>query len=453
MQGSNSISAIARSPLLWGVAVTVAFFVVVHSGMLASLPGGEEFEKSVIRYTAGHPIEYVEVGIFFVGMAALAMHWLNVSAQRKLLDHAVFQTAKETGEPDGRADAGKSDADPRALLARLDSRSAAARSSYLDKRLRGALEHVQQQGHADGLDEQLKYLADVDASRQQAGYAFVRIIIWAIPIMGFLGTVVGITEAIANLSVTDLLASMPEVTSGLGVAFDTTALALVLSTILMFTQYFVEKSEGELLDGVEHKVQQELSGRFAPSAGTKDPTIAAVKRMCEAVLEAVNLSVRQQVELWQGTVDAAHERWSEMTSSAREELETALAGALGQSLTAYARQVASVTESLAAEGRRGQLEYSEALSSATSAIASQQQELSRQGDLLLKIVDSTGQVTRLEEALHRNLSALSGTHNFEATVESLAAAIHLLTARFGQLQGSSQPGSVRGEPRQLGQAA
>ncbi|MEI2659369.1 MAG: MotA/TolQ/ExbB proton channel family protein [Bifidobacterium adolescentis] len=51
----------------------------------------------------------------------------------------------------------------------------------------------------------------------------IRTITWAVPILGFLGTVIGITMAIANITPDQLESSLGEVTAGLAVAFDTTA--------------------------------------------------------------------------------------------------------------------------------------------------------------------------------------------------------------------------------------
>ncbi len=62
----------------------------------------------------------------------------------------------------------------------------------------------------------------------------------------------------------------------------------------------------------------------------------------------------------------------------------------------------------------------------------QQQELTRQGELLLQVVGATDQVARLEHELNRNLAALASTGHFEETVVSLSAAIGLLSARLGQ---------------------
>ena len=57
----------------------------------------------------------------------------------------------------------------------------------------------------------------------------------------------------------------------------------------------------------------------------------------------------------------------------------------------------------------------------------------KQGEVLLKVVEATDQVARLEETLNRNLHSLAGAKNFEETVVSLAAAIQLLSSRVGHL--------------------
>ncbi len=58
------------------------------------------------------------------------------------------------------------------------------------------LQHVRRHGSAETLDDELKYLSDIDAGRLHTGYGLFRVIVWAIPILGFLGTVIGITMAL-----------------------------------------------------------------------------------------------------------------------------------------------------------------------------------------------------------------------------------------------------------------
>ena len=50
---------------------------------------------------------------------------------------------------------------------------------------------------------------------------------------------------------------------------------------------------------------------------------------------------------------------------------------------------------------------------AAEAIGRQQAELAKQAEILLKVVEASGQVTRLEDALNRNLASL-GRAEFRA---------------------------------------
>src|SRR4030095_12522173 len=122
-----------------------------------------------------------------------------------------------------------------------------AGETYIVRGWRGALEFVRRKNSADALDAHLRHLEEVESVRVNAAYSMVRIIIWAIPILGLLGTVIGITIAVANLNPETLEESMTKVTHGLGVAFDHTATALSLTMLLMFAKSGVERLEDALL--------------------------------------------------------------------------------------------------------------------------------------------------------------------------------------------------------------
>ncbi len=101
-------------------------------------------------------------------------------------------------------------------------------------------------------------------------YAHIRVLLWAIPIMGFIGTVMGLGGAVSGFS--DFLSGAAElsaikdaignVTVGLGVAFDTTLLALVLSVMLMFPLTFAQRMEGLFFVEMENYLQDSLLSRF-----------------------------------------------------------------------------------------------------------------------------------------------------------------------------------------------
>jgi hypothetical protein len=51
--------------------------------------------------------------------------------------------------------------------------------------------------------------------------------------------------------------------------------------------------------------------------------------------------------------------------------------------------------------------------------------------MMARVVEATGEVRKLESSLNSNLQSLAGSKNFEDTVMSLSAAIHLLNTRLG----------------------
>lgn len=89
----------------------------------------------------------------------------------------------------------------------------------------------------------------------KGSFSLPRFMVWAIPILGFIGTVWGISNGIAHFSnamtdtnsVTDVSSmlkdNLPLVTNSLATAFDTTLLALLLSIPLMMFMLTLEKDE------------------------------------------------------------------------------------------------------------------------------------------------------------------------------------------------------------------
>ena len=80
-------------------------------------------------------------------------------------------------------------------------------------------------------------------------YSVIRYVIWAIPTLGFIGTVVGISLALAYAGAVDVQdpSLLAELTQRLAVAFNTTLLALVMSAVLVLLQHIVQaREEGAL---------------------------------------------------------------------------------------------------------------------------------------------------------------------------------------------------------------
>lgn len=120
----------------------------------------------------------------------------------------------------------------------------------------------------------------------KGSFSLSRFMVWAIPIMGFIGTVWGISNGISHFSdamtttnsVTDVSAmlkeSLPLVTSSLATAFDTTLLALLLSIPLMMLMLSLEKSEEAYLIDLDekwfHNIKPLLQGNISESSITNN---------------------------------------------------------------------------------------------------------------------------------------------------------------------------------------
>ncbi|HET6883189.1 MAG TPA: MotA/TolQ/ExbB proton channel family protein, partial [Pirellulales bacterium] len=376
MTKANRISMLVmRSSLLWGTLATVLFFAPIQTGHWR--------DPFVLRYFAGHWVEYLETAMFFVGLAGLILKALDVGRQSTALNQPLLPAREREAQ---------SPVDAQRLLEHLSRLPGAQQDDYLPRRLREALQSVLFAGTADKLGDELKYLSESDGVRSHGSYGQLRIIIWAIPILGFLGTVIGITMAIANLNPQSLEDSLPEVTGGLGVAFDTTALALGLSMVLMFMQYFVDRIEGRLLSAVDARAADELAGRFEQLGAGDDPQLGAMRRLTETMLKATDKLVQRQAELWQQSIDAAGTRWSEMANSAQRHLESSLSGALAQAMTIHAEKLAASAEATAEQNRRNWSRMQQTLADTTEATKAQQAELARQAEILLRVVEATGNI-------------------------------------------------------------
>ena len=406
MSNLNSLSAaLLRSPLLWGGAIAFAFFALIHGGVIT--------DANVIRYLAGHWVEYAEVTLFCIGLAALAIHGANIVGQMRRVGTSLLGPVPAGGE------------DPAAavdLVAALP-----ADEAHLPRRLREALDLVARTGSADGLEDHLKYLSDIDAARASQGYGLVRFIVWAIPILGFLGTVIGITVAIACLSPTQL-ENISGVVAGLGTAFDTTATALGLSMVLMFLQFVVDRYEQLLLGRVDEAAWTALAGRFQ-SVGEGESTALAVARLGDVMAEGAGRLIESQEEAWRALERTASQGIQQLVVQGGEAFSRTLATTLDRSLATWAASLASANDQAAAQREDRWTTAAESLATAIHGLERHQGVLGRQAELLAGVVEATRDIATLERTLESNLSLLSATGRFEETLTTLAAAVHLLSAR------------------------
>ncbi len=101
--------------------------------------------------------------------------------------------------------------------------------------------------------------SELAAEEMESDLSLVRYIAWAIPSVGFIGTVRGIGDALAQADKA-IEGDIAGVTSALGLAFNSTLIALLLSIVLMFMLHLVQsRQEGFILD-VDTYCREKLVG-------------------------------------------------------------------------------------------------------------------------------------------------------------------------------------------------
>lgn len=90
---------------------------------------------------------------------------------------------------------------------------------------------------------------EMKSSMLDIRYSMIRYIVWLIPTLGFIGTVVGIALSLNFAGSTDPGAPtfLKDLTQKLGVAFYTTLVALLMSGILVFIMHIVQSKEEEII--------------------------------------------------------------------------------------------------------------------------------------------------------------------------------------------------------------
>jgi hypothetical protein len=395
-------------------SATLAAFLLglpLAAGVLGGVLFGLPRDSVALRYVS-HPVEWVEVTLFCCAVGAL-LSKLGQHFGERLANRHEFLPPWQ-GSPVAAAEAA-------GLLGQLRRLPRRVLRSRMGQRFLAVLDFVKQRRSAAELDDQLRALSDADALALDASYGLTRFITWAIPILGFLGTVVGITKAIAGVTPEVLEHDLSRVTDGLAEAFDTTAMALGLTMLTMLGTFLIERLEQGNLEEVDRRVEQELGHRFerpaTAAAGTAEPAAA--------LAQAAQTLVQRQAEVWAKSLAEVDKRAAQAWLGQQEKLSAGLEQALARSLENHAQRLAQL-ESKTVEQGAALFEQIRLLAEAVGRLADGVQGQAR---TLAQLQQGEKQLTQLQMMLQQNLATLAGAGSFEKAVHSLTAAVHLLTAR------------------------
>jgi len=130
------------------------------------------------------------------------------------------------------------------------------RHFVLFNRIQIALSNLRNLGRVGDVEDILRAQGGHDESSMETSYSVINSFVWAIPVLGFIGTVLGLSQAISQFGgvlqgageMDAIKSSLQGVTAGLATAFETTLEALVAALLIQLWLAFLKKSEEEFLD-------------------------------------------------------------------------------------------------------------------------------------------------------------------------------------------------------------
>ena len=144
------------------------------------------------------------------------------------------------------------------------------RETMLVNRVIRGIEHFRVRKSAAETVTMMESQSGIDVANVNSSYAIIKVFIWAMPILGFIGTVMGVSTAVSGLSATlenasdvsAVTSSMKSVFGGLGTAFDTTLLALIMSMLVKIPTSALQRNEGSLVTLIDEYCNENLLRRL-----------------------------------------------------------------------------------------------------------------------------------------------------------------------------------------------
>ena len=154
--------------------------------------------------------------------------------------------------------------DTKNILNSIDALPQEIRSAPLVQTIASSLRRYMITGSVQNASESISPALEAMAVKNEAELAVIKYIVWAIPSIGFLGTVRGIGMAMSQAQ-NAVAGDIGPMTESLGTAFNSTFVALLSSVVIMLLLSFLQKTQDEQLVKVQEYCEKYLIERISIS--------------------------------------------------------------------------------------------------------------------------------------------------------------------------------------------
>jgi biopolymer transport protein ExbB/TolQ len=151
--------------------------------------------------------------------------------------------------------------DAREYLRTFEQLPPREQGSVLPRVLAAALKRFGATGNVQDASQMVHNTCESEHNRLDAELSMLRFSVWVAPALGFIGTVRGIGLALQGAELA-VRGETTAVTNGLGIAFNSTLVALILSIVLMYVLHEIQLTQERLVLDTENYAEQELVSRL-----------------------------------------------------------------------------------------------------------------------------------------------------------------------------------------------
>jgi len=421
-----------------GIAATIIFYLILwpFAGPPSSrtylgrlFMGGESASMAT-----GLWVPYVEVFLFFWAVGMLIAKLFKIRRQQRAMLFDVLPS--DIGETISVRNIDK-------FLAYIGELPKNAVGSFLVTRCVRGLEHFRVRKSAADTATMLASQSDLDAGSVDSSYTMFHVFIWAIPILGFLGTVIGVSSAVGGFTDTlsnssdmeALKSGLKNITGGLGTSFDTTLVALAMAMILTFPVSALQKLEGDVIGEVDEYTNEYLLRRLEDGRGGPDQQSSVSRIDMQEVVNTALKAHRAELDGWttqlkslgKTVADDLFESWKKI-----DETQTERIAKTEDSLGRFMGQLDGMGEKLASKVEEG---WSKASDSLYEKNASHAQQLS---EMIASTRDEIASMATAAEDARGRAAELMGeaasnvqeyTHSLQQSLSGLAETLERLNGQ------------------------
>jgi hypothetical protein len=351
------------------------------------------------------PIQFIEAYLFFWSVAILILKWLHLKRQKDVMLLDVLPT--EISEEITVKSLDK-------FVANIQSLPGSSSQSFLINRVLRGIEHFRVRKSAAETVTMMESQSALDANNVAGSFTIIKVFIWSLPILGFIGTVLGLSIAVSSLAaslasasdVSAMKGAMNAVFSGLATAFDTTLLALVLSMILKIPTSALQKGEEDLISSVDEYCNENFLRRLNDDGGASEPGMAGNAAMFREAVEAAMGTHHAELEKWLNRLDSVGGKLTNQLAEGLEKTAVRLQKQQQQQAAVLQQQQAEQQQQFQQQLRE-MAQTAGGIQTAMSALASEAGQMQSQVN---------GSFTAAQETLQQRFSGLEQGLNSLSTV-------------------------------------